>query len=456
MSDLPPLRPAPSRGGVAVPAVLGAIAVGALGAWAGGARDAGRSAAAAAALLATGAALLFAPSARRLTAVERLFVVVGCLACLQCVPWPAPVAHVLAPAAARAREESLGTAGASPVTHDLAATARTALLLFALAGFASAMRRTAAGGGAFTLARCLALVLLAHGAVALRHGDYGEDDRLLGGESVGNALNAWGTFVNRAHFAGYAVILLGPAFALWRGPRPWLDRPLSLVSTAVGLAAVLLSGSRGGIAGAALAAAAAFVVLVPRRARAVAVALVVVAGGAVVAARLAGVDALVRALPQRPGESKRFEVWKGSVDLALAQPVLGNGIDAFRWSYGGAGRPVADRWVSTAESDPLQAAAEGGVALVVLLGAAAVAGLRALRRDRPDAAPAARTASSLVLCGLVGAAPIALTSAPFHVPAVALAGVAAWALARALATPAPAAGDASGPAILARGEGGPS
>jgi hypothetical protein len=90
-------------------------------------------------------------------------------------------------------------------------------------------------------------------------------------------------------------------------------------------------------------------------------------------------------------------------------------------------------------------------------GGGAARGLRAGRRDRRAATPGARSAaSSLALCGLVGAVPIALTSAPFHVPAVALAGVATWALARGLVTPAPAAGDARGPAILAVGEGGPS
>jgi hypothetical protein len=53
----------------------------------------------------------------------------------------------------------------------------------------------------------------------------------------------------------------------------------------------------------------------------------------------------------------------------------------------------------------------------------------------------------------VGSRPIALTSAPFHVPAVILAGVAAWGTARGLlSTPAPdpRAGDAETPAILAR------
>ena len=152
--------------------------------------------------------------------------------------------------------------------------------------------------------------------------------------------------------------------------------------------------------------------------------------------RLAGVPALERLLPLRPGEGTRLEIWRGTLDLASRQPLLGVGVYAFPYAYAGNGRPVADRLVDTAENDFLQAGAEGGIALVALLLLAARSALRSLRARRSQADAAGRRASSVALAGLVGLLPITLTGSPLHAPSVALAAAAAWALAGLLASPA--------------------
>jgi O-antigen ligase len=153
-------------------------------------------------------------------------------------------------------------------------------------------------------------------------------------------------------------------------------------------------------------------------------------------------------LPLREGEVRRPTIWAGTVDLALEQPLVGVGLDAFRYAYPGGGREDFGRWVTIAENDVLQWAAEGGVALLALGAFGSFVAARSLRRRFHGADRLSRAAARLTLCGGLGLLlPCSITGVPLHVPAVMAAAVLVWAGAWACLSPR-AAGPAEAEGLL--------
>ncbi|MFO0933822.1 MAG: O-antigen ligase family protein [Planctomycetota bacterium] len=421
--------PRPAAVGLAATFLVAVVAAG--GAAGGATTPSFATAFAAAAVLAAGLACLAARGSPGLSPAsstpEAWGLACAAWAAVAAVPLPAAVVDALAPYTAAARVAAVGDA-AGPLSLDAGATALAALGLVAWVLLARGARRLVEAGGAVALARATAAAVVLHGGAALLRGRYGEDDPLLLRWAMKSALNAWGTFPNRTQAAAFLLVGAGAALGLAvRGPR-LLDRGLGAVAVAVATASVAASGSRAGVAGVVLALAG---VAAARRGRGrVLVAAAAAAAVVVGVAGAAGVGPAARALAWRANEGTRFEIWSGTVHLAARQPV-GVGLGAFPYAYPGDGRGPTDRWAGIAESDVLQAGVEFGVPGALLLGAAAVAAVRALRRDRRAVGPSG-LAPALAVAGLVAAVPVALTGSPFHAPAVAAAGAVAWAVARGL------------------------
>ena len=380
---------------------------------------------------------LTAPRVVEGTRVRRLSLSVGALAALallQTVRLPEGLAKALAPLAFASRDAYGGVDDGVRASLDVDATRRAGVLLLAFAVLLAAIGPRISARAAPILARCLALAALAHAAIALHVGPYGQREVVIfGGFEVTNPFQAYGSFPNRAQFAAFETVLAGASLWLLAGDRqPILDRALGLLSLTTAAAAVVASGSRGGVAGIVLAITAAWV-LSPERGRRGRRALVVLALCATIfGARLLGVDALARAMPLRGDESARLDVWRGAVDLSMRQPAVGVGFDAFRYAYPGEGRKPDDRLVAVAENDVLQLAAEGGAVGLGLAAYGATIFLVGLRSRARITRPAARRRARLALAGPIGLLPLSMTSVPLHAPAVAIATIAAGTLVLAL------------------------
>lgn|GEM_PF-2594655 len=424
-------RPDGSRSGVVGGAATLLVATGVAGAAAGGATAAFHAVAFAAALVfaagVAGLATRGGAARAGFTGLEALGLACVAWAALAAVPLPASVVAAVAPQTAAARAAAVGDAS-GPWSLDAGATAVAAVGLAALVLLATAVRAVVAAGGGRALARATCVGVLLHGGAALLRGRYGEDDPLLLGWTVRRALNAWGTFPNRTQAAAYLLVGWTAAWGLVARPGRRADRALGVVTAAVAAASVVASGSRAGIVGI-VAALGTLVCVRAGTARRVALG-VASAALAVAAAGAAGVGPLAGALAWRANEGTRLEIWRGTLDLAQRQPV-GIGWGAFPYAYPGDGRAPTDRWAAVAESDLLQGAVEFGAVGVALAALLAVAAVRALRADRRVAGPGGLPVP-VALAGWVAAAPLALTGAPFHAPAVAAAGVVAWGLARGL------------------------
>lgn len=371
------------------------------------------------------------PHSRR---VSIAFGALAGLALLQAVPVPEGIARMLGPLAVASRDAYGGRDGGVSMSLDADATRRAGLLLLGFAVLVAAIGRRISVGAAPTLARGLALAALGVAAVGLISGSYGQREiEIFGGFEVSNPFQAYGSFPNRAQFAGFETVLAGASLWLLAAPgRPLLDRGLGAVALTVSAWAIFASGSRAGVAGIALAIAAAFVLTPDRARRRRRAGAAILLGVLVLGGRAAGVDLLVRVLPVRGDESARLELWRGSLDLATRQPIVGVGLDAFRYAYAGEGRGPSDRLVAVAENDALHLAAEGGIAgvLIAAFGAAALVG--GYRSRRRTASEVTRRSASLALSGPLGLLPLVMTSVPLHTPAVAFASIAAGALVVAL------------------------
>lgn len=368
------------------------------------------------------------PSHVAVTRAEGLALALVLFAALFALPLPAAVVEALAPYTASSRVRATGSA-AGALSLDAGATASGALTFLGVGLVAVAARRVVDGGGAIALARGLALFTAAHAVAAWLRGRYGEDDVLLLGWPVRNALNAWGTFPNRTLAAAYLLAgATGGVALLSASRRCALDVVLGAACLAAVATSVVASGSRAGVAGVALAAATVVVLAQPtprRRALAALVGALLVLGP--VLAGVLSVGPLKGVMALRVEEGLRPTIWAGTLALHARQPA-GIGLEAFPYAYPGEGRRPDDRWAGIAENDVLQGVAELGVLGAVVAALAAAAALRSLRAN---ARPGGRRVS-LALAGLLATLPLAATGSPYHCPAVACAAVVAWALGRGL------------------------
>jgi O-antigen ligase len=248
---------------------------------------------------------------------------------------------------------------------------------------------------------------------------------------AGNASHAaylTGTFLNRNTAATYIGLGLVSVFALlgarledyWRAratrPPSVAGEPLALwseiaVFATVGLvlaAALYNTGSRAGIVAAAVGV---FVVaghsLSPRLGMPIrlSLAFLMVAAAMVAAATFAGDQLLLRLAEDGFTDESRFAVYRDTIQMIMARPVLGHGAGTFADVYPlfhGPGAPSHLIW-NRAHNVYLQGAAELGIPAFLTLVAilAAIAGrIAVVAKRRSHSAPA--SIAALAACALVG------------------------------------------------------
>lgn len=272
--------------------------------------------------------------------------------------------------------------------------------------------------------------------------------------------NAFGPFVNRAHFAGLMVVVVPMALALMLAARPETERPshasgwlahlrrwnsreagpTRLIPWLILLmgGAALVSGSRGGM----VALTATLLLMVGlgaqgrsnrgRAARlAVAAILIILAGIWIGADIFFGTIERLAEEVGRPNESLRVGIWADAVGLWHASPLVGTGYATFEVVF-----PVVRRLphpvvFTHAESDWVQLLTDtGAVGLLLALGAAGTLGLALLRCHRHAADRWARAVALAGLVALVGTAiqGIANYNLPVMSNYLYLAAVFAWTL----------------------------
>jgi O-antigen ligase len=214
-------------------------------------------------------------------------------------------------------------------------------------------------------------------------------DRIWNVEKTVFLDSATGTWINRNHFADYLAMALPCGAALWvvgiprrtsRGAS-WLLRTFSsegsrnlvrLLALLIGLAGLLVSLSRAGIA---LGVAGVVATLwLGTRSRPPTLRLVIVCLAlaiAVVPLAQLGTDALQHRFESSAEDftspGSRGTVWRDTFDLARAFPVLGSGFGTFSAIYPKFRSPEVRDFYSHAHNDLLQFAAEGGVIGALLL-----------------------------------------------------------------------------------------
>ena len=298
--------------------------------------------------------------------------------------------------------DSLDARGTLSVEPDATASAlRTGAALCALLIVATHVAATCG-----LRALCLALLASAafqglYGLIVLASGY----DRIWNVAKTAYLNSATGTFVNRNHFADYLAMALPCGAALWIAglqrastrKRGWFVQTFSsrgsrnlllLLALLIGMAGLLVSFSRAGIA-LGVTAVAATLWLGTRSRRPTMRVVIVVLALAVALMPLAqlGADALWSRLENsaedfsNPGS--RGTVWGDTLDLARAFPVFGTGFGTFAAVYPKYRSPEVRRFFAHAHNDLIQFAAEGGaigaillIALLVLLARRLFAAIR--------------------------------------------------------------------------------
>jgi len=246
---------------------------------------------------------------------------------------------------------------------------------------------------------------------------------------------ATGTFVNPNHFAGLLAMTLpcgialvfdnfarnrraesGRRLAAWfgtDGSRNWLLGLLVLI----GLAGLLLSYSRAGIA---LGVSAVGLTLLAagrgRRLRLRLIVTVLVVAAAATPLIQVGADRLLQAYADSPNELQgtRVRVWRDSLSLIRAQPVVGCGFGAFSASYPLVRSPEVRFFFAHVHNDILQLLTEGGaVGLLLLL----LLLIPLFDRVVRSIGGAAGTLAVGFAAGLVAVMLQSLVDFPFHMPA---------------------------------------
>lgn len=259
--------------------------------------------------------------------------------------------------------------------------------------------------------------------LGLAHGPIG----YAGAYTLGGEARALGALANPNTLAAYLVTALplllgGAAAAQGRGRRA------ALLSTAtLAFLALLPTASRTGLVALAAGAAVGFFASAPRprRVRHAAAAL---AAAAVLGEALATPDVAAMLFdPSHPRTADRLLLWRAALDAVALRPWAGHGLGAFGPVFAAFGDP---KWFSLrgdaanvtfqAHSEWLDAAVAGGLPLLALLAAGAVAVAAAGRRRLLSLEGARRDLAAGALGALTAALAVSLLNSNVRQPVVAL------------------------------------
>lgn len=301
---------------------------------------------------------------------------------------------VVPPEAARAAEEGLlqlppSELDAAPtlsVEPGASASAlRTGAALCALLIVAAHVAGTRGLGGMATALLFSAAFQALYGLIVVASGY----DRIWHVEKTVFLDAATGTWVNRNHFADYLALALPLGAASWIVGLPrsaarggsWLLRTFSsagsrnllrLLALLIGMAGLLVSLSRAGIA-LGVAGVAATLWLGTRSRKPTTRWIIVCLALAIAAMPLAqlGTESLQHRFESSADDftsaGSRVTVWRDTLDLARAFPLLGSGFGTFAAIYPEFRSPEVRYFFAHAHNDLLQFAAEGGALGVLLL-----------------------------------------------------------------------------------------
>jgi len=176
----------------------------------------------------------------------------------------------------------------------------------------------------------------------------------------------FGPFVNRNHFAGYLVMTIALALGMMVSVRHREKKTLLAFASAVMIAALLASASRGGVISMAIGAAVFGAMLISSRsAKGNLIPLVMVGCLAAIGAAIVGVGPLLsRSAELLDAEAPgvyRWGVWKDTFRMFMAFPLLGVGLGAFSSIFPLFKTLPAQLHFSHVENDYLQLLAETGV-----------------------------------------------------------------------------------------------
>jgi hypothetical protein len=337
---------------------------------------------------------------------------VACRRVQPCIaPGVVPVALLAVVAFAQAVLPTLPTEAAQALVGDVLASGASvapsvsiqrgcellALLVVAVATATFVGRRSGAVGAARSDS-VLCHVLLASAVLASLYGVLafvGVVPR-LGADQPSDAVNA--TYYNRNHFAyllEFAILGgVGATFAAHASGRVRLAIATALGSTMC-VAALVLTGSRGGLCGLLVGGAVTAVVVVSSQA---------------LVSRVAGVGSELATAGMRP------DIWRGALALVAAFP-FGSGLGTYGLLSPLTQHPAVPGRVEHAHSDPLELLVEAGPIGVALVGLAGVALVRAVLRGI-GAVDGARAWFVIGTAGALAAAAMhAFVDFNLHVPA---------------------------------------
>jgi O-antigen ligase len=235
-------------------------------------------------------------------------------------------------------------------------------LLFILAGQAFQKRRELRGFAWFVMVFAFAVAIF---GIAQ---NFTSNDKLYWFRPLTNGGNPFGPYVNRNDFAGLMELLtpMGLSLLLFRGVRRE-QMPVVGILTVVPIAALFLSGSRGGIAGFLFEAGLLIVFMLRRGAgkfRVAAAAVVVLA--ALVTVGWLGADKVIgRFTHYRSGEvslERRWTMLKGTWNVFLDHPFAGAGLGTLVDVYPRYETFYDGKIVDHAHDDYAEALAETGIA----------------------------------------------------------------------------------------------
>jgi O-antigen ligase len=306
--------------------------------------------------------------------------------------------------------------------------AGTLFLALTAAGAALAPYAYAAWLTCLELAACLAVFLLGArigpGLVSLLRWPLGlgavlQVALILWQRGLAGETRPAGTFLNTNHMAAWMVAVLLMLVGGWRGVRSRAGRIVAAGMALAAAAGVLLSGSRGALAG--LGVAAIWLVTrwwkeLPRPARTAVVA------GFIVLGALAGWRQVGRLGEADPFRYQRVRIWKASAGVFMEDPWWGSGpgqfaVAAKRFQFADDDGPLQyDRRFAIPHSDLLRVPAEfGAPAAIVLFTAVGLAVLELRRRRREGAL---RVAHDGAIAALLALAVQGLVDDPSRWPAV--------------------------------------